>query len=310
MFFSGPYAADKAAFSLLTKLEKLKIKVPYERHFLLLCLCTTVFVKIRGFADCMFSKVEDDWEKIKKFSTHKVLRFAEILEKFQPPDVKSISSKDSSNNKAVSETDSCVNRKDSVNRMLKEIDKCDFTALGNKIQDRVNIYESNLKDIDEIPTDSDVCVDNKLENFVSGNDSKQNSDSGSNSIKKLTDVGISDVDSTRIDELQVTTHKQDTNIPSTDGQTAAADINKTDSAKPDSKVPELYSKGLMLLPRRTGHRTRGRSRMQRNNTARLLQMQQNPDALCGVVYMKDALIAKIMFMIIVVSKLINTSGQY
>ncbi|CAB3258214.1 unnamed protein product [Arctia plantaginis] len=310
----GPYAADKAAFSLLIKLEKLKIKVPYERHFLLLCLCTTVFIKIRGFADYMFSKVENDWEKIKIFSTHKVLRFAEILEKFQPPDLKSKTKKDSSDINAicvVSETDSCVSRKDSVNKMLNEIDKCDFTTLGNKIQDRVNIYESNLKDIEELPTDIDVCVDNKLENAISSNDSKEKPDNGSNGIQKSTDVGTSNANISRVHDLKVTTHKQDINVPSTtDSQTASADISKTDTAKPDSKVPELFSKGLLLLPRRTGHRTRGRSRMQRNNAARLLQMQQNPDALCGIVYMKDALIAKIMFMIIVDMSRCNRKLSY
>ena len=50
MFFfniSGPWCADRAALVLLVQLEKLKVKTPYERHFLLLCMVSSVMVKIR-----------------------------------------------------------------------------------------------------------------------------------------------------------------------------------------------------------------------------------------------------------------------
>ena len=44
---SGPWCADRAALVLLIQLEKLKVKTPYERHFLLLCLVSTVMVQVR-----------------------------------------------------------------------------------------------------------------------------------------------------------------------------------------------------------------------------------------------------------------------
>ncbi|CAH2083346.1 unnamed protein product [Euphydryas editha] len=257
----GPYAADKAAISLLTKLEKLKIKVPYERHFLLLCLCTSVFVKIRCYADLMFSKCSSDWEKITIFSTPKVLRLAEILEQFQPPEnhTKNIETKiNMDSEKAIkeenydsSDTDSkllsdstktdtnksedftndnvTVEVKCKTSEMLNEIDKCDFVTLGNKIEDKVNILEANLKEYQDYET----CK------------SEQQSE-----------------------------------------HSAISDRNVLDSAK-------------LGFGKRPGHRTRGRGRVQRTNAAKLLQMQQNPDALCGIVYMKESLMAKIMFMMIV-----------
>lgn len=43
----GPWCADRAAYNLLHLSEKLKVKTPYERHYLLFNLVTTLFVKIR-----------------------------------------------------------------------------------------------------------------------------------------------------------------------------------------------------------------------------------------------------------------------
>lgn len=43
----GPWCADRAALTLLILTEKLKVKTPYERHYLLLNVIATVFIKIR-----------------------------------------------------------------------------------------------------------------------------------------------------------------------------------------------------------------------------------------------------------------------
>nr|AVK59441.1 Dicer-1-PA [Spodoptera frugiperda] len=177
----GPYAADKAAFCLLNKLEKLKIKIPYERHFILMCLCTTVFVKIRCYAELVFNTIEDEWIRIKTFSTPKILRFVEILEKFKPPDAK--------NSTGIRQ-------------------ECDGVAIKSDCDSKDDINHAKNKE---------------------------------NNVKKL----LKDIES-----------------------------------------------------------------MQRNNAARALQMQQNPDALCGIVFMKEPLIAKIMFMVIVDMSRCNPSLSY
>ncbi|CAK1554282.1 unnamed protein product [Leptosia nina] len=188
----GPYAADKAAFSLLTKLEKLKIKVPYERHFLLLCLCTSVFVKIRCYADLVFEKCETDWKKLSSFSTPKVLRFASILEQFQPENkdnleiveqsIKCVSEEHNDDKDAIN-TKTCDPqitqnndntmidknfpekrlKRSRTTELLDEINKCDFNALGNKIEDNVNIIESNLKEFDESNHTSEIRLERNME---------------------------------------------------------------------------------------------------------------------------------------------------
>lgn len=43
----GPWCADRAALALLMLTEKLKIKTPYERHYLLLNMVSSVMIKIR-----------------------------------------------------------------------------------------------------------------------------------------------------------------------------------------------------------------------------------------------------------------------
>ncbi|XP_063631222.1 endoribonuclease Dcr-1-like [Cydia splendana] len=278
----GPYGADKAAFSLLTKLEKLKIKVPYERHFLLLCLCTTVLVKIRCYADLMFSKYSE-LERITTFSTPKVLRFIEILAQFEnndgendKTDEKAITDKNNDDNQSENTdnvTKDDINDKITLNgyttinsnedeekrndnkkntneidvekendskkltkKMLDDIEECDFVALSNKIEDKVNTYEANLKEIHDLSIDLNKLDVNKESN-------------------------------TKTDTIEVKTGM------------------------------DLTDPRSLLFPRRI-HRIRGRGRVQRN-VVRNQQAQMNPDALCGIVFMNEPIMAKIMFLVVV-----------
>lgn len=80
----GPWSADKASLLLLMQIEKLKVKTPYERHFLLLCLISTTFVQIRAHCDYIFQQIPKEKDRIEKYSTPKVLRLLEILRKFKP----------------------------------------------------------------------------------------------------------------------------------------------------------------------------------------------------------------------------------
>ncbi|XP_052746238.1 endoribonuclease Dcr-1 [Bicyclus anynana] len=459
----GPYAADKAAFSLLIKLEKLKIKVPYERHFLLLCLCTSVFVKIRCYADILFSKYTSDWEKITSLSTPKVLRLAEILEQFQPPensketDAKSKSDRSNIDTTKVSESVSKnvpqnintadlktiedskekndvinINKNDTnqtnemkrskTDELLNAIEKCDFVTLGNKIEDKVNTYEANLKDLNEIDCTFEIssCVkrkesdsdgnktDSKVEETVISKeniknedlknhyDSPENSENTVNIHKKFncndieSEVSENDVntsqeysennlnidkqqenndnsnengeikmnidkkqndndnsvevsennvniakthnDDDKISEInidkkqndnasEVTAKENSENITNTESDNGVIDRTKgesdsdlivdrnkkendsvtiVDRTKTDSaRVNDSDKVGDNRVGLGKRHRVRGRGRVQRNNATKMLQLQQNPDALCGIVFVKDALIANIMFMMIV-----------
>ncbi|XP_014235184.1 endoribonuclease Dcr-1 [Trichogramma pretiosum] len=80
----GIWCADKAAFVLLLMIEKLKVRTPYDRHYLIFSLLSTTFVKIRKLCDMYFHNLTEV-EKIYRFSTPKVLRMLEVIKVFNPP---------------------------------------------------------------------------------------------------------------------------------------------------------------------------------------------------------------------------------
>ncbi|XP_063986655.1 endoribonuclease Dcr-1 [Diachasmimorpha longicaudata] len=79
----GPWCADRAALSLLTLSEKLKIKTPYERHYLLLNLVGSVMIKIRALCDHEFSSIPEK-VRVYDYSTPKVHRLLEALKTYAP----------------------------------------------------------------------------------------------------------------------------------------------------------------------------------------------------------------------------------
>lgn len=79
----GPWCADRAALALLILIEKLKVKTPYERHYLLLNMVASVFTKIRALCDNTF-EVLSEKERIYKYTTPKVHRLLQILKTYTP----------------------------------------------------------------------------------------------------------------------------------------------------------------------------------------------------------------------------------
>lgn len=98
----GPWCADRAALNLIAQIEKSKIKTPYERHYLLLCLVSTTLVQIRAFCEQTFQRFATDRECIETYSSPKALRLLAILRQFKPekphePNTKSITTTTTTN---------------------------------------------------------------------------------------------------------------------------------------------------------------------------------------------------------------------
>ncbi|XP_053622668.1 endoribonuclease Dcr-1 [Plodia interpunctella] len=226
----GPYAADKLAFSLLVKLEKLRVREKYDRHFLLLCLLTTTFIKIRCHTDSVLEKYSD-WDKIQLFSTPKLMRFVEILEKFHPNEMK---------NEKVAD----------AKKLLNDIENCDFMSLSNKIEDRVNTFEANLRDLDD--KTGDKTVKNRDNNIVRVNED----------IEKASENGESvNADSGKVNEN--------------------SEKNKNSE---NSEKPTVHSEYV------SGRRARPRPPRAAPAPA---------DALCAVVFVRQPLMAKTLFLLVV-----------
>ncbi|XP_043238115.1 endoribonuclease Dcr-1-like [Amphibalanus amphitrite] len=80
----GPWCADRAASQLLVEVEKLRRKIGYVRHYLLLGVVFSDLIRIRTLCDHVFDKL-DLREQIWQYSSPKVLRLLEILQAFAPP---------------------------------------------------------------------------------------------------------------------------------------------------------------------------------------------------------------------------------
>lgn len=206
MKISGPYAADKAAFILLIKIEKLKIKIPYERHFLLLCLITSIFIQIRAAAEFVFRKYITDKEKISKFSTPKICRLLDILRLFKPSEsmqkgLQGVSSKGfGEKKKSTEETSnsgqnkkSDPKKKSSNSGILKKsdcnpsTDKCQSSA---KRESDAHFQNSNPKsnDIDSVrvqDTPVDSPPDNSTQNVCQKKCDNISSASSKANVKNL-----------------------------------------------------------------------------------------------------------------------------
>lgn len=82
----GAWGADRAALNLIMQIEKLKIKTPYERHYLLLCLVSTTLIQVRAHCDHVFGQLPTEKERIETYSSQKVIRLLDVLRQFKPPD--------------------------------------------------------------------------------------------------------------------------------------------------------------------------------------------------------------------------------
>ena len=74
----GVWCADRAALILMIKIDKLKVREKYERHFLLLSILFTAMVKIRKLCDDMYGEMEEA-ERLASYSRPKLERLVDLL---------------------------------------------------------------------------------------------------------------------------------------------------------------------------------------------------------------------------------------
>lgn len=103
----GPYCADKAALTLLYVVEKLKVKTPYERHYVLLCVVSTLLIQVRATFDDIFYNFSNE-DRIFNFSSPHVLRMINTLKQFKPKSFK-----------ADNVTEICSNQKEKKDCIIK-----------------------------------------------------------------------------------------------------------------------------------------------------------------------------------------------
>lgn len=122
----GPWCADRAALNLIAQIEKLKIKTPYERHYLLLCLVSTALIQIRSHCEHIFSQFDNDRECVEKLSSPKAIRLLEILRQFKPD-------KTAESQTSNSQVESCSKLCSSIGN-----------TISNKVNEKTNENYSNV----------------------------------------------------------------------------------------------------------------------------------------------------------------------
>lgn len=130
----GPWCADRAALNLIMQIEKAKIKTPYERHFLLLCMVSTTLVQVRAHCDYVFQKLPNEKERIEAYSSPKVLRMLEVLRLFKPDrkiPLKSVEAEHSQ-------------------RKINEIESLDFSKLSTEIDNATQRLQDTSKPSEQL----------------------------------------------------------------------------------------------------------------------------------------------------------------
>ena len=84
----GPCAADAAAAILYSRIDRLRTREKYERHFLLLGVVFTEMAKIRKDCDDAFAHLSVV-ERMGKFSTPKLARLLDVLRSYKPKTINS-----------------------------------------------------------------------------------------------------------------------------------------------------------------------------------------------------------------------------
>eukprot|EP00090_Calanus_glacialis_P013551 TRINITY_DN22218_c0_g1_i1.p1 TRINITY_DN22218_c0_g1~~TRINITY_DN22218_c0_g1_i1.p1 ORF type:complete len:1958 (-),score=615.01 TRINITY_DN22218_c0_g1_i1:364-6237(-) len=79
----GVWCADRAALILMIKIDKLKTREKYERHFLLLSVLFTLMVRIRKLCDDTYGDIEE-LAKLEKYSRPKLERLVQLLQAYSP----------------------------------------------------------------------------------------------------------------------------------------------------------------------------------------------------------------------------------
>lgn len=82
----GLWSAERAALLLIIKIDKLKTREKYERHFLLLSVLYTEMVKIRKICENAFENLSEV-DKLMQYSTPKLLRLVQVLRQYKPEHV-------------------------------------------------------------------------------------------------------------------------------------------------------------------------------------------------------------------------------
>lgn len=117
----GPWGTQRAAHHFYQRNEKLKVKTPHERHYLLFCLVNTALVQVHALCEQTFQKqltAEEPRCTIERYSSPKVRRLLKVLRCFKPAETA-----------------------DGVRKMRHQLDLADFNKLSHALKAKCHVVE-------------------------------------------------------------------------------------------------------------------------------------------------------------------------
>lgn len=334
----GLWGTDRAAFVLLLQIEKLKVTTPFERHFLLLCMASSVLIKIRAIIDDFFKDI-DEKDRIYKFSSPKVLRTFEVIKKFQPEKVESdLENEDeedeekkgnsnetpvkNGNNSPVNALKSSENTKNSCScncelickYLLKRLDDSSFSSLSfNEALELLNKSETSLAVIN-----NSRCNNNKKNNNNNETDAKQNNSKIAKESEKTNSrctFSNSNFEKHNISKKTVSNFIQRKNgyVSLGENNSKIVQNNKKLSEANGAADSDLQCHEYLLLPKfrvdRYARYDRGHPQMKNleRNDFIFRQIKSyteiDPQLLCGLIFVEKKFTAKVLFHILNVRKI-------
>ncbi|XP_051863503.1 endoribonuclease Dcr-1 [Drosophila albomicans] len=147
----GPWGTQRAAHHFYQRIEKLKVKTPHERHYLLFCLVNTALVQVHALCDQTFQKqlAEEPRSTIERYSSPKVRRLLKVLRCFKP-----------------SETH---HQTDGMRKMRHQVEQADFNKLTHALKTKCQLLEQQV----EQPNPETRTLVNNLEQLLQPAESKE-----------------------------------------------------------------------------------------------------------------------------------------
>lgn len=259
----GPWCADRAALSLLYLTEKLKVKTPYERHYLLLNMISSVLVKIRAICDSYFSEFSEK-ERIYRFTSPKVHRILEILKCYERK-AKSEDLKEGGGKLEVKVEDLKRGRED-LERSTEELKKSkeDLNEIQNKIKKELKIED--LKSLNEQKNPQELIKTEEAKHELNLLENKMKEELKIEGLKQ-TNEDLNLIQN-EIKEEGLKTLFPNPKTPQ-------------ESSKPEDSKPDIKKSREDFQQRRE----------KRNQRQRLT----DPDLLCGVIFVDKPFVAKVLF---------------
>ncbi|KAH8251672.1 hypothetical protein KR038_004350 [Drosophila bunnanda] len=147
----GPWCTQRAAHHFYQSNEKLKVKTPHERHYLLYCLVSTALIQLHALCDYTFQKQQgaggDSRPTIERYSSPKVRRLLQTLRCFKPEEVRT--------------------QTDGLRKMRHQVDQADFNRLSHVLESKCRVVDQ----LDHQPTETRALVAN-LEQILSSTHDK------------------------------------------------------------------------------------------------------------------------------------------